>query len=153
GFRIDGHASAALRDEPHRAVQVAQQSRSIRLTKPERIAPGSGTNWLAGLCVLQTGVFIESAFVLDTGPAHAPRAEARLVSAYWWAFDQWYLTSDAAALSRLEIGEDEAYPARWAPYLTLSGGVMRTSRLHFDPAVPEEFSSAAPLRPLTRPAR
>lgn len=117
-----------LRTSPEKAVRVADNLKTIRIVEPERVAQGSGVFWLYGTAELETGVELESVFVVDTGAAGT--TDGLLKNYYWWIIDNWYPQGDLSGLKRLEIGEDEAFPFSWKTHIPLDGPVTSGRHHH-----------------------
>lgn len=106
-----------LRTSPEKAVRVADKLKSIQIVEPSQVTLGDGVYWLYGVSELETGVTIETVFVVDTGGEDATVGTLR--NYYWWVIDNWYPQGDLSGLKRLEIGEDEAFPFRWKTHVPL----------------------------------
>ena len=111
-----------IRTSPGRAVRVADKLKTFQIITPERIDAGSGVYWVYGTSELETGVELETVFVVDTGPVRGAEDEPHHVTLrtyYWWIMDNWYPQGNLTGLTRLEIGEDEAFPFRWRTAIPL----------------------------------
>jgi len=111
-----------IRGSPDKAVRVADKLETIQIIAPGRIDASGGVYWLYGTSELETGVAVETVFVIDTGPPGRSDVVdlARLRTYYWWIIDNWYPQGDFSGLRRLEIGEDEAFPFRWSTAIPLA---------------------------------
>lgn len=110
-----------LRTSPEKAVRVADKLKTIRIVEPTQVVLGEGVYWLYGEAELDTGVCLESVFVIDTGDPDATSGTLR--NYYWWIVDNWYPQGDLSGLKRLEIGEDEAFPFRWKTNIPLDASI------------------------------